>query len=426
MKDDGMQQLYARTVDNVFDVDATKPRYLQSLSPQLLVLTKPSVTQVILARNATTNSITQSLFASHAIATTSRMLDLSVMVRLGFRKLQVYTLIVVSGNSRVGQEIAEHLTYRWTSNRDSPKMVEVRWALPGNECHVELPILKLSCLEYVPGLHKDTQTIQWQVNDKAYSVTLPPFAVPDEDSLHRDIGNFLSQSEARIEQYIRQSHVDEVSRRTFKEACRYRDTHSSDLVRLALRIRCGSVMCQGFGTLIGNETLGIKPINFYNQSGKCLYDKFNACSDCPVPEAVDHQIDVEMLGWLRQFQLELSGKINKILFPPGKRVKRLPWYELFLTCFIMISNLEFIHGGALAYMESQRKTVSALRTRYGLISVSTPTDQLNSNVKMKSTLSSRTWSPNSNTPLTVCSPIFAWFSSDSSPSKLRAEISPSL
>jgi hypothetical protein len=329
-----------------------------SLSP-LFALTKPSVTQVILVRNAITNSITQSFFASHAIVTTSRMLDLSAMVRLGFKKLQVYTLTVVLGNSRFGQEIAEHLTYRWTSDRDSPKVIEVRWALPGNERHVELPTLKLSCREYVPGSHKDTQTIQWQVNDKAYSVTLPPFAVPDQVSLRRDVGDFLSQSEARIEQYLRQSHVDEVSRRTFEEACRYRDNHNSDLVRLALRIRSGSVMCQGFGSLIGNEMLGIMPINFYDQPGKCLYDKFNTCSDCPVPEAVDHQIDVEILRWLRKFQHELSGKINKILFPPGKKAKRLPWYELFLTCYIMTSNLEFIHGGALAYMESQRKTVSA-------------------------------------------------------------------
>jgi hypothetical protein len=354
-----MQQLYAKMVGNASGVGATKPGYLQSLSSPLFALMKPSVTQVILVRNAITNSITQSCFASHAIVTTSRMLDLSAMVRLGFRKLQVYTLIVVLGNSRFGQETAEHLTYRWTSNLDSPKTAEVRWALPGNERHVGLPILKLSCREYVPGPHKDTQTIQWQANDKAYSVTLPPFAVPDQVSLCRDVGNFLSQSEACIEQYIRQSHVDELSRRTFKEACRYRDSHNSDLVRLALRIRCGSVMCQGFGTLIGNEMLGIKPINFYDQPGKCLYDKFNTCSDCPVPEAVDHQIDVEILGWLRKFQHELSGKINKILFPPGKRAKRLPWYELFLTCYIMISNLEFIHGGALAYMESQRKTVSA-------------------------------------------------------------------
>jgi hypothetical protein len=343
----------------MYPVPALQNQGIFNLSSPLFALTKPSVTQVILVRNAITNSITQSFFASHAIVTTSRMLDSSAMVRLGFRKLQVYALIVVLGNSRFGQEIVEHLTYRWTSNCDSPKMVEVRWALPGNECHIGLPILKLSCCEYVPGPHKDTQTIQWQVNDKAYSVTLPPFAVPDQVSLCRDVGNFLSQSEARIEQHIHRSHVDEVSRRTFKEACRYRDTHNSDLVRLALRIRCGSVMCQGFGTLIGNEMLGIKPINIYDQPGKCVYDKFNICSDCPVPEALDHQIDVEILGWLRKFQHELLGKINKILFPPGKKAKRLSWYELFLACYIMISNLEFIHSGALAYMESQRKTVSA-------------------------------------------------------------------
>jgi hypothetical protein len=262
------------------------------------------------------------------------------------------------GNSRFGQELAKHLTYRWTSNRDNIKPIKIRWALPGRDAEVKLPILDLTCREYVPGPHEDTQTIQWQVNETPFSITLPPFAVPDHVSLCRDVGEFLRQSESQIEQYIRRSHVDEVSRLTFEEACRYRDTYSSDLLRLALQIRCGSIMCQGFGTLIGNETFGIKPIDFYDQPRKCLYDKFNASSDRPVPEAVDHQIDVAILGWLRKFQHELSGKINKILFPTGRRAKRPPWYELFLTCYIIMSNLEFIHSGALAYMESQRRTVS--------------------------------------------------------------------
>jgi hypothetical protein len=309
------------------------------------------------------------------------------------------------GNSRFGQEIVQYLNYRWASNLDSLKPIQLRWFLPGKDFNVKLPILELQCQEYVPGPHEDTQTIQWQVNDKAFSITLPPFAVSDERILSRDVGIFLRQSQVQIEQYIYLSSVDEISCLTFEEACRYRDTYDSDLLRLALQIRSGSVMCQGFGTLIGDETFGIKPLSLHDQSRGCPYDKFNACGDCPVPEAVEHQIDVAILVWLRKFQHELSGKITKILFA-GKRNKRLPWYELFLTCYIIMSNLEFIHGGALAYMESQRRTVSAAVLVF-YNQLSTSSDRLNSNERIKSALSSETWSPNSNRLRTVCLLIFA-------------------
>jgi hypothetical protein len=309
-------------------------------------------------------------------------------------------LMMFQGNSRFGQEIAQYLQYRWTSNLNGLQPVKIRWLLPGNCSNVTLPILDLGCREYIPGRHEDSQTIQWQVNGKTFSETLPPFAVSDDGLLSRDVGVFLRQSQAQVEQYIYLGSADELSRLTFAEARRFRDK-GNELVRLALQIRSGSVLCQGFGTLIGDETLGIKPLGFHNQPEECLYDKFNACSGRPVPEAIDHQIDVAILQWLRKFQHELSGKITKILFPSGKRTKRLPWYELFLTFYIIMSNLEFIHGGALAYMESQRRTVSATALVF-CNQLRLSSDQRDSNEKVKSVVSSKTWSPNSNRLRTVC------------------------
>jgi hypothetical protein len=309
-------------------------------------------------------------------------------------------LMIFQGNSRFGQEIAQYLHYRWTSNLDGLRPVKIQWLLPGNCSNITLPVLDLACREYIPGPHEDSQTIQWQVNGKTFSETLPPFAVSDDELLSRNIKIFWSQSQGRVEQHVYLGSANELSRLTFAEACRYRDK-GSELVRLALQIRSGSVLCQGFGTLIGDETLGIKPLGFHNQPGECLYDKFNACSDLPVPEAIEHQIDVAILQWLGKLQRKLSMEITKILFPSGKRTKRLPWYELFLTFYVIMSNLEFIHGGALAYMESQQRTVSA--TALVLCNqLRMSSDQRNSNEKVKSAVSSETWSPNSNRLRTVC------------------------
>ena len=109
-------------------------------------------------------------------------------------------LTMAAGNSRCGQEIAKHLTYRWTSNCGSSRPVKIGWSLPGKDPKVKLPILELSCRQYVPGPHEDTQTIQWQVNGERFSILLPPFAVPDQATLSGVVGEFLSKSQAQIEE----------------------------------------------------------------------------------------------------------------------------------------------------------------------------------------------------------------------------------
>ena len=44
---------------------------------------------------------------------------------------------------------------------------------------------------------------------------------------------------------------------------------------------------------------------------------------------------------------------GQMIFSKAKR----PWYEIFLTVFVLLSNLEYVPGGSLSFYHAQFKTV---------------------------------------------------------------------
>jgi len=233
--------------------------------------------------------------------------------------------------------------------------MEIRWNLPGST-PIEGSILPVLFRTYRPEPTDDfdTTTYHWQVNGQARKIVLPPFAVYDTGALLEDVEKFLCDNQPEIETWVtNKSNDDRLAALTYKEALRYRSQPGSDIIKMAIQMQCGAVMSQGYGSVTDPHVLRLPNID-YRHFGRCGYEAYDRDVDCPVPQAMGHQFDVAILKYINRLQKDLIKELRKKIFQPGIK----PWYELFLTFFILLSNLEYIHGGALGYLNSKRKTVS--------------------------------------------------------------------
>lgn len=249
--------------------------------------------------------------------------------------------------------------YSWVTVDDDCRKLELRWVLPGNK-PISNSFLEVGFREYVPDTSQtsanvpvDTTTYHWKVGDQVITVELPPFAIYDAMALQQNVEHFILRCQPQVETWITENFRNELARLTYKEAFRYRQEHSSSLIQYALQMQCGAIMSQGFGSVTGNQTFGIPEIDYakYGQSGYSAYDREK---DRPLPQAMGHQMDVAILLTINKWQELLIRGLKDAIF----RSKNKPWYELFLTMFILLSNMEYIHGGAVSYKRVKMKTVS--------------------------------------------------------------------
>ncbi|KND87486.1 hypothetical protein TOPH_07897 [Tolypocladium ophioglossoides CBS 100239] len=243
--------------------------------------------------------------------------------------------------------------YFWADKTAPGKPLKIRWNLPGGR-PVDLPPLGITCKEFIPRSDA-THCITWNAGAEIMTAQLPPYASDNVHALKAEVESFLDKSLPKVLDYILHDIHDGTASATLREAIRYNETYHSAAIDLALRIRCASFCSQGWGSITGPESLGIAAINF-NQHGKSGYAAYDRGMDRPLPLSIDHQLDVALLLSIKAYQRMLLKQLSKMIF--GKRSKR-PWYEIFLTIFVLLSNLEYVHGGSLSFYHAQMKTQNA-------------------------------------------------------------------
>lgn len=67
---------------------------------------------------------------------------------------------------------------------------------------------------------------------------------------------------------------------------------------------------------------------------------------------MEHQFDVALIQAIESHRRPLLKQLNKLVFQTKPR-----WYEIFLAIFLLLSNLEYVHKGALDYYHCQKQTV---------------------------------------------------------------------
>ncbi|KAH7210892.1 uncharacterized protein BKA55DRAFT_599953 [Fusarium redolens] len=156
---------------------------------------------------------------------------------------------------------------------------------------------------------------------------LPHYYIADMDSHQRVIDEYNQKSYLVYIQRLLKG-KSPLMIWTLQEAIRFSETHKSSLVKDSLRLWAGSRLTELPWMICGEHTLGQIPV----QDLECP-----RTGTIPIPPIMDTQMDhlviKNIMTPLRQRILEgLQAKIME--------KKRENWYEIYLTTFVLLSNME--------------------------------------------------------------------------------------
>jgi hypothetical protein len=279
------------------------------------------------------------------------------------------TSIIRRCNGREQQDEAEFLGYDWTPGSQLWEM-DILWNLPGYGRIPNAQPMRVAFRPYSPRRGSlDTATSVWSTKEgEVCAVEQPAYAIYDTANLVSAFERYFSSLQPAIEAWIfDRIQNDEIATYTYREVFRMRSVHGSRALDLAMRLQCLSVVSQGYGTVLTNNIPGMQEYD-YRHIGRSDYEAYDRNSrDRPLPGAITHQMDVAAVKYLRKLEKLFVKELASLIFKP----KIKPWYELFLTFYIVFWNLEYINKGAKGYMRAKNGTVSA-----GLLSHTTYTYQL--------------------------------------------------
>lgn len=265
----------------------------------------------------------------------------------------------IIGNGRFNQPEANFLDYPWKRGKNIIEMPTV-WNLPRFGPFTRTP-LRIRVREYEPEDNTINSTeSQWKnTNGELVRVRQHPYAVYDTGQLPNDVSAWLSESLPDFYQWLlARSRHDKITELTYREAMRLESNSGpGQLLNCALQIQYYSVISQGYCSVSSDDIPGIKEYDF-SRMGHSTYEAYDRNAyDKPVPTAINHQMDVAAVKLLERYEETCKKLLKHHLFQPGSKV---PWYYLFLTFFVLICNLEYIHSSAESYIASKRGTVSCV------------------------------------------------------------------
>lgn len=239
--------------------------------------------------------------------------------------------------------------------------MDIQWILPGyGPISSTAPLLRITYREYYPNKNMfDTTVSVWRnVEGSVEVVEQPAYAIYDTAKFMATFEQYFSGMQSDIEGWIfNRVRNDEIAWRTYHEVRRLRDQKPrgpNNLLDLAMRIQCLSVVSQGYGTIVTPNVPGVREYDF-GKMGRSTYEAYDRRSrERPLTAAINHQMDVAALKYLRKLEKECAKQLNKQIFS----MKTKPWYEIFLALYVLFWNLEYIHSGAERYMSAKSGTVS--------------------------------------------------------------------
>ncbi|XPS72445.1 hypothetical protein M3J09_004610 [Ascochyta lentis] len=265
------------------------------------------------------------------------------------------TSIIRRCNGREQQEEAEFLRYDWNPGSQLWEM-DILWNLPGYGRIPNAQPMRVAFRPYSPRRGSlDTATSVWTTKEgDVRAIEQPAYAIYDTANLVSAFERYFSSLQPHIEAWIfDRIQNDEVATHTYREVFRMRSVHGSRALDLAMRLQCLSVVSQGYGTVWSNNIPGIQEYD-YRHLGSSDYEAYDRNSrDRPLPGAITHQMDVAAVKYLRKLEKLFVKELASLIFKP----KIKPWYELFLTFYVIFWNLEYINKGAKGYMKAKNGTL---------------------------------------------------------------------
>ena len=268
-----------------------------------------------------------------------------------------FLLTFGAGNGCEHQEEAEFLAYDWVHSSQLYEM-EILWNLPRYGPIINAQPMRITFRPYNPkrGPLDIASSVRTNKEGEIRQVNQPAYAIYDTASLVPAFERYFSGLQPAIEEWIfARIQQDEVALLTYQEAVRMRSVNGSEALDLALRLQGLSVVSQGYGSVWSDNVPGIREYD-YRTLGRSDYEAYDRDSrDRPLPGAITHQMDVAAVKYMAELEKAFVKELATLIFKP----KIKPWYELFLTFFVIFWNLEYIHHGAQDYIKSKTGTVSS-------------------------------------------------------------------
>jgi hypothetical protein len=266
------------------------------------------------------------------------------------------------GHARSNQEEAEFCMYEWEPETQV-YMMDIIWNLPGyGPISREAPAMHIGFRQYRPNrlLLDDTVSV-WKNNEgNIQTVEQPPYAIFDTAAVKSTVERYFTGMLPNIEAWIfNRVRPDPIASLTYQEAARIRAMKprgNKNLIDLAMRMQCLSVVSQGYGTILNEDIPGIREYD-YKIMGRSTYEAYDRTSlDRPLTHAMNHQMDVAALKYLNK----LEKLFMKELWTHISKSKIKPWYEIYLALYVLLWNMEYIHRSAREYLEAKSGTVSPI------------------------------------------------------------------
>ena len=215
--------------------------------------------------------------------------------------------------------------------------------------------LRLACRQFRPKNNDITaKLVRGSVPGEM--VEVPTYAAVDPRALQVELGKLARQYGYIFLHELAESGPSEIVKRTFQEAFRYAVSQSryetcivhghcmnldadsfikaknpQSLVSKALDLWTGSKLCQFERSFDGSETLGLEAVS---DPASPMYTKI------PIPPVLDYQCDTVIIQWMK----DRGSKLIALLCNKVCEKKRGDWFEVFLTGYILINNIEYVYG----------------------------------------------------------------------------------
>ena len=106
---------------------------------------------------------------------------------------------------------------------------------------------------------------------------------------------------------------------------------------------------EGYGILEGGDSFGVDVIN----NPKSPYHE-----TIPISPILDHQLDTVGI----RYMITLKDNVLRALKKKIAKRRQSQWYEVFLTIFVLLHNLEYVARRQHLYMKRHENTVCCIFT----------------------------------------------------------------
>lgn len=274
-----------------------------------------------------------------------------------YRERLEHVITFRPGNSRMGVLSSELPHLVWPPHRQHRKL-QIRYPFTRLSDR-PMPTLTISCREFSPS-SDDILSETWKVQGQVIVLDLPPYACENPKDVQPVLEAFMTKCRPFLLEEITErkgmveTPMDHINRSTLLEAIRYSRAYSDSPVAQALKIKLAAQMFAKPLTLCGSETLGVqqrlvdKGVTYYDQA-------------VPLPTFLNYQLDTLAMMCIQGYQKNIIKCLQAKIFTANRGKN---WYEVFLTIFVLLGNLEHLYQAQRRYIQRHKKTGQDYRVSF--------------------------------------------------------------